>query len=116
MLGEKNALWGNTTMIVLKLLDTKDMYGYQIIEEISRRSQEIFKLKTGTLYPILHTLEKDGMVTSYKENAGNQRVRKYYKLTEKGKKLLFERKAEWKIYVKAIDRIMIDRGDNHETA
>ena len=49
---DKSLLAGSTTMLVLKLLDGQDMYGYQMIEELSRRSERAFALKTGTLYPL----------------------------------------------------------------
>ena len=95
-----------TTMLVLKLLESKDMYGYQIIEELSEKSQNVFQLKTGTLYPLLHGLENDGMVTSYDESTSNQRVRKYYKLTPQGKGLLVKKQQEWNEHTQAVCRIM----------
>lgn len=106
MATDKNALSGNTTMLILKLLEEKDMYGYQIIEELSQKSEELFRLKTGTLYPILHGLENDGMVMSYDENADNKRIRKYYQLTSQGKGLLAKKQSEWKAYTNAVSRIM----------
>jgi len=54
---DKSLLAGSTTMLVLKLLDGQDMYGYQMIEELARRSDHAFALKTGTLYPLLHSLD-----------------------------------------------------------
>ncbi|MDR1539642.1 MAG: helix-turn-helix transcriptional regulator [Clostridiales bacterium] len=106
MAKDKSALSGNTTMLILKLLEEKDMYGYQIIEELSQRSEYVFSLKTGTLYPILHGLENDGMVLSYDENADSQRVRRYYQLTSQGRGLLVKKQSEWKAYAKAVSRIM----------
>jgi len=106
MPSEKSTLSGNTTMLVLRLLEAKDMYGYQIIEELSQKSEDIFRLKTGTLYPILHSLENDGMVVSYDSSAGNLRIRKYYKLTAKGKGLLAKKQEEWAAYSKAVSNIM----------
>ena len=97
---------GNTTMLVLKLLESRDMYGYQIIEELSQKSEDLFKLKTGTLYPLLHGLENDGMVTSYDENADSQRIRKYYRLTGKGKGLLQQKETEWATYSNAVRLVM----------
>jgi PadR family transcriptional regulator PadR len=82
------------------------MYGYQIIEELSQRSEDVFRLKTGTLYPILHGLENDGMVLSYDENADSQRMRKYYQLTNHGKGLLVKKQSEWMAYSKAVSRVM----------
>ena len=102
----KNVLSGNTTMLILKLLEAKNMYGYQIIEELSDKSEDVFRLKTGTLYPLLHGLENDGMITSYDENADNQRVRKYYQLTSKGKGLLVQKQSEWEEYTRAVSRVL----------
>ncbi|MCL2425258.1 MAG: helix-turn-helix transcriptional regulator [Oscillospiraceae bacterium] len=106
---------GNTTMLVLKLLEAEDMYGYQIIEELAKKSDDVFRLKTGTLYPLLHGLENDGIVTSYDEHADNQRVRKYYKLTSQGKNLLKKKQSEWKNYTDAVSRVM-DGGVSHAFA
>ena len=106
MASEKNMISGNTTMLVLKLLEEKDMYGYQIIEELSGRSEDVFRLKTGTLYPLLHGLENDGMVLSYDQNADSQRVRRYYQLTRQGKGLLEKKQSEWMQYTKAVGLIM----------
>ena len=106
MASEKGILAGNTTMLVLKLLEEKDMYGYQIIEELAMRSDETFRLKTGTLYPILHGLENDGMVVSYDENADSARVRKFYSLTDKGRGLLAKKKEEWGMYTGAVNRVL----------
>ena len=112
---DKSPLSGGTAMLILKLLDEKDMYGYQIIVELSRRSQDIFNLKTGTLYPLLHGLEKDGMITSYDQCAGNGRVRRYYKLTGNGSELLYTKLSEWDCYVKAVDGV-IKGGEQYATA
>ncbi len=103
---DKNGLSGNTTMLVLKLLEERDMYGYQIIEELGKRSEELFRLKTGTLYPILHALEGDGMVLSYDESAEKGRIRRYYQITEKGRGLLIKKEREWRSYTFAVERVM----------
>ncbi|MCL2216581.1 MAG: helix-turn-helix transcriptional regulator [Defluviitaleaceae bacterium] len=115
MASEKNIISGNTTMLVLKLLETKNMYGYQIIEELSNKSEDVFHLKTGTLYPLLHGLENDGMVNSYDENADNQRVRKYYQLTGKGKGLLEKKQLEWTQYTKAVN-LVLEEGESYAFA
>lgn len=61
------------------------MYGYQIIEELACRSNNVFQMKAGTLYPLLHGLEKKGLLESYEEHADSARVRKYYRLTQREK-------------------------------
>lgn len=106
MASEKTFLSGNTTMLILKLLEAEDMYGYQLTQELAKRSDDIFRLKTGTLYPILHGLENEGMVSSFEKSPDNARVRRYYHLTKKGKKLLLEKESEWNTYTKAVSQIM----------
>lgn len=103
---DKTLLAGSTATLILKLLDGQDMYGYQIIEELDRRSDNTFQLKAGTLYPLLHGLEKKGLLESYEENADSARIRKYYRLTGKGKKFLKEKTAEWKEYSSAVSKIL----------
>lgn len=103
---DKSLLSGSTTMLVLKLLENKDMYGYQMIEELARKSDQTFHLKAGTLYPILHGLENDGRVVSYDETADGGRTRKYYRLTSQGRKLLDDKTKEWKTYARAIHNIL----------
>ncbi len=103
---DKGLLTGSTTMMILKLLEEKDMYGYQMIEELSRKSNDTFNLKAGTLYPILHGLENEGMVSSYDDSADNARVRKYYHLTQKGKGLLGDKQAEWTEYSRAVNQVL----------
>ena len=103
---DKSVLSGNTTLLVLSLLDEKDCYGYQIIEELAKRSENVFHLKTGTLYPLLHGLEDEGMVSSYDAVAEGGRTRKYYRITSSGQALLEEKQAEWASYTSAVNRVL----------
>lgn len=102
----KNLITGSTTMLILKLLDDEDMYGYQMIEALAKRSNDTFSLKAGTLYPLLHNLENQGMVNSYEKNADSGRLRKYYSINKKGRKVLAEKEDEWRSYVAAIDQVL----------
>lgn len=111
---DKSLLTGSTTTLILKLLEEKDMYGYQMIEILAQKSDDTFNLKAGTLYPILHNLENNGIVESYKEEAINGRTRKYYHLTSKGKKLLREKHQEWITYSSAINKVL-NGGLSHAT-
>ena len=63
----KELVKGSTSMLVLGVLEEKEMYGYQIIKELEQRSETVFSLKEGTLYPILHVLEQDGFLEAYWE-------------------------------------------------
>lgn len=96
----------STAMLVLALLKQGEMYGYQIIEELDRRSEHVFQMKEGTLYPILHALEKDKCLSSYQQEAPTGRVRKYYRLTRKGKKLLDDKRAEWAAFHQGVDSVL----------
>ncbi len=103
---DKSLLTGSTTTLILKLLEEKNMYGYEMIETLAKKSNHTFDLKAGTLYPILHKLEKDKLVESYEEKADNERVRKYYNLTSKGKRVLKEKEEEWEEYSTAVNRVL----------
>ena len=102
----KTNIPGNVVMLVLKLLEERDMYGWQIIEELALRSHDVFKLKTGALYPILHGMEKDGLVSCYCETIHNGRVRKYYRIADRGTQELAKKKLEWESYSKAVNYVL----------
>jgi len=104
---EKNSMMGNADMLVLKLLAEKDMYGYQITEELKKRSQNVFAMKAGTLYPLLHTLETKQMVSSYDMQSGG-RMRKYYSITNVGRDALAQKEESWKTFSAAIERILTE--------
>lgn len=95
-----------TSMLVLKLLEQQDMYGYQIIKELEQQSRQVFQLKEGTLYPVLHSLEQQGAVISEQRIAENGRTRKYYHMTASGRKLLQSKAEEWNVYQKAVSTVM----------
>ncbi|ADY57605.1 transcriptional regulator, PadR family [Syntrophobotulus glycolicus DSM 8271] len=103
---DKSLLTGSTALLILKLLDQSDMYGYQMIEELSKQSKNVFTLKAGTLYPLLHSLEQKDLLISYEKTMENFRVRKYYKITKKGRKYLGEKTEEWKTYSSAVNRVL----------
>ena len=81
---DKTLLSGSTALLILKLLEDGDKYGYQMIEELRRRSDDTFSLKAGTLYPLLHSLEQKGCITAWEETGDSARPRRYYHLTEEG--------------------------------
>lgn len=93
----RELLKGSTNMLVLSLLENENMYGYQMIRKLSEKSENVFELQEGTLYPILHSLEEKNYITSYWDNTGAKK-RKYYSITSEGKKHLKEKKEEWKTF------------------
>lgn len=82
----KELVKGSTSMLVLGVLEEKEMYGYQIIKELEQRSETVFSLKEGTLYPILHVLEQDGFLEAYWEDTSSARKRRFYRITKKREK------------------------------
>ena len=103
---DKSLMTGSTTLLVLSLLAREEMYGYQMITELARRSDHTFELKEGTLYPILHALEADRLVTVQEKEAETGRVRKYYRITRKGLKALEEKKEEWKVFTEKVNAVI----------
>ena len=99
---EKSLVSGSMALLVLKLLEDGDKYGYQMIEELKRRSDDTFHLKAGTLYPLLHGLEEKGFVTAYEQEAAAGKPRRYYHLTDAGRTRLCEKEAEWRAYTTAV--------------
>ena len=69
---EKSLLSGSNAMLLLRLLEEKDMYGYEMIDQLRQKSDNVFELKVGTLYPLLHSLEKSGCLTSYEGEAAGK--------------------------------------------
>lgn len=97
---------GSVSLMLLGLLSTSDMYGYQMIRELSERSNEAFAFKEGTLYPILHELEKNNLVESYWEHTTLKRKRKYYHLTENGREKLSEKLNDWQGIVRSVGSVL----------
>ena len=103
---EKSLLSGNTAMLLMALLKDRDMYGYEMVEELARRSDDTFHLKEGTLYPLLHTLEKEKLVMSYIQTAPNGRDRKYYRLTPSGGEYLKHKEQEWQLFSAKVNAVL----------
>lgn len=81
---DKSLLSGSTSLLVLSLLRSGDKYGYEMIALLEATSNEVFQMKEGTLYPVLHNLEKQGFVRAYNRERVRSRIRRYYHLTGKG--------------------------------
>ena len=106
---------GSTALMVLSVLSKEDLYGYQIIRTVANLSDYVFQINEGTLYPILHSLEKNGFLVSYwSEPSETVRRRKYYKITPKGLKELASQQKEWKEYSSAVSKVL--GGAAHVTA
>ena len=102
----KSLLSGSLSLLLLRLLEEEDMYGHQMIATLKQRSDDTFALKAGTLYPLLHNLEKQGAVQTYEKTAETGRLRIYYSITPEGRGILHEKKTEWNTFTKAVSRVL----------
>ena len=103
---DREFLKGSISLLLLNLLSRGEMYGYEILQEASRRSANAFEFKEGTLYPALHQLEKKGQIKSQWRTAENGRERKYYSLTPQGRKAAAESERQWHHLTGAIAAIL----------
>lgn len=102
---DSSLLSGSMTMLLLKLIAEKDMYGYEMIDTLKNRSNNVFEMKAGTLYPLLHSLVAKKCLTSYEKEV-NDKKRKYYAITVIGKALLKEKEMAWHEYSQAVGHII----------
>ena len=99
-------LQGTLDMLILQTLKWGPQHGYGISQSIHGRSGEVLQVETGSLYPALHRLEKQGWITAeWKQTESNQRA-KFYRLTSSGRKQLLAEQARWEQIVNAIAGIM----------
>lgn len=111
---DKGLIGGSTVLLLLSLLEENDRYGYEIIKELELRSDKIFQFKEGTLYPVLHKLENNGFLKSYMSKGETGKNRKYYQITNKGKKELIEEKKKWETFSISVNKVI--SGDVHAFA
>ncbi|MEW6142868.1 MAG: PadR family transcriptional regulator [Chloroflexota bacterium] len=102
----RELLKGNTDSLLLSVIGREPMYGYQIIKELERRSSGYFQFREGTLYPALHRLEKAGLVAGRWERLPSGQERRYYMLTDKGRKALEEKLRVWHGFSSAINAVV----------
>ena len=93
---------GSSEIIILTLLSQEPMYGYQITQELQRRSAGYFMMKEGLLYPTMHRMEQQGLVSSEWRAAVGQRRRKYYLITDRGRQALTRQTAEWRTFTERL--------------
>lgn len=103
----RELLKGNTDSLLLCLINSQPMYGYQIIKDLERKSNGYFQFKEGTLYPALHRLEKTGLIKGKWQKLPSGQERRYYYITEKGQKALNDRMVVWQGFSEAVNLIML---------
>ena len=91
--------------LILSILDKRvESYGYEIIQTVGQLSRGVFQWKDGMLYPVLHRMEKEGLVTTRWDVAPNGRKRKYYRITAEGRKALAALRRHWEQANKTMNR------------
>ena len=96
---------GTLPTLILEALEREPTHGYRITQQIKERSKGVLDFKEGTLYPALHKLENEGLVESF-EGVEKGRPRRYYRLTESGRKVLAKDRAEWRQLSQAVTMIL----------
>lgn len=98
---------GSTAPVVLRLLNEREMYGYEIVKVVNERTGGRFQWKEGTLYPCLHRLEAGRMLRSVWREAPSGKRRKYYRITRKGRTELARRTTEWTEFAKTVNAVLL---------
>ncbi len=93
-------------LLVLSLIAEAPLHGYGLIKELEARSQNHFRFKEGSLYPVLHQLEKEGLLTTEWRQQRGKPNRRCYSITAKGRKALAQARGEFEAHVKAMRLIV----------
>lgn len=91
---EENTRSGIVELLILQLLSEEDMYGYQIKQELIKRTDGVFVMKEGSLYGPLYRMSQRGLISSYKKLVGEKRFRNYYRIEPAGMEYLSYGKSE----------------------
>jgi DNA-binding PadR family transcriptional regulator len=105
----KDLIAASATPLILSILSLEESYGYQIIKKIKEISDDRIHWKEGTLYPVLHKMEKSGIIKSKWKVAENGRKRKYYQINKNGKKLLDEELDHWRLIFNSLKKLWAEQ-------
>jgi PadR family transcriptional regulator PadR len=103
--GNSNFMAGVPELMILRLLQDRDMYGYELVQAIKAQTREVVQLSEGVVYPVLHGLEKDGALKSQRRDVGG-RSRVYYTLTSRGVRRLYDLTDNWTALAGAIQGVL----------
>lgn len=99
---ETELMRGAGPVAVLKVLERGELYGYELVETLAKRSDGLLNMGQSTLYPMLYNLEAKKLIAS-RWGTGEARQRKYYRITDKGKTALASATKEWRSMAKAME-------------
>ncbi len=106
---DSRLLWGTVDTLILELVSSGPTYGYEIAHSILSKSGGSFEITEGSLYPALHRLERQKLLTAFWKEADG-RDRKYYKLTPAGRAALAARRKDWKKFAAGVEAILGEAG------
>ncbi|MBI5095593.1 MAG: helix-turn-helix transcriptional regulator [Candidatus Hydrogenedentes bacterium] len=101
----KELVGASTGVLVLSVLAREASYGYQIIKRLNDEAEGLFTWQEGTVYPVLHKLEKEKLVRAQWQQADTGRKRRYYYITAKGRDALTQGSQQWSDYHRMIVRL-----------
>ena len=95
MVYNREFLTGTMNVLILSLLGERPMHVFEILQEAERRSARRFQLREGTIYPALRQMERGGLLEAEWREGETERLRKYYGLTLKGRRVAESKRAQW---------------------
>jgi PadR family transcriptional regulator PadR len=108
---ERELMRGAGPVAVLQLLERREMYGYELVQALSRQTEGVLAMGESTLYPLLYNLESKALVRSKWKEAASGRQRKYYALTKKGAARLRAYRRQWRGLLNAMEGIRLFESD-----
>ncbi len=113
---ERELMRGAGPVAVLRLLQSGRMYGYELVEALAKRTDGVLAMGQSTLYPLLYNLEAKGWIAAEWEIAATGRERKYYALTDKGRKQFAKQRGEWERLLRAMQSLGVVDAPHTEPA
>ncbi len=102
----KDLATGSYDLLVLDTLRKRPAYGYEIVRRVAEQSKHAIHWHFGTVYHVLHHLERQGLVTSRWKTVGRSRERKYYRLTSRGRTVWHRQRAQWQAFSTAVNALL----------
>lgn len=99
-------LQGTLDLLILRALLFGDAHGHSIAKHIQQTSEDQLQVETGSLYPALHRLEKQGLVEAFWQHSDKGKRAKYYRLTAAGRKQLGQERSKWERMARAIGSVL----------
>lgn len=103
---KKDALLGTLDLLVLRVLNNGEQYGYAIGRNIELLSSDVLNIQKGSLYPALHRLENEGYIKSKWKTGDSDKPMKVYSLTAAGRKQMQEEIDHWRLITKAVNAVI----------